>query len=760
MGKSVSRYFASLQQKPPAVSGIVTNVALDADTGQQRYMTAQVGSSTIRVPLDVTAPTLGNGDHVRLEQYGSPAAADYRLAGVSAGARPASGAYTVLNQQDLGGQTYQGGDTIFGALSGGNVWIEYATGNLYHRIGNQVYGIDFADGSTLIGHAAKVGSTWTPDGPNVYTTATQLALRNGTTAAITLGTDGVVQATTRVVAGTGNNVGVLDGADATYRLYAGHATPASAPFRVTQAGVLTATNASITGTIDANAGTIGSLTVDGTLTIGTGGSVKSANYAAGLAGWQVDNSGSAEFNNVRVRGAIQSAVLTYGSINAVGGSLLTLDGDILAADMTAADDSLLVTAWYTGFPTNAILRLKNGTQDEWLRVVSRTDNTYTVTRDLAGIYASGANPAWKKGSAVISYGLATTTAGGLLQTATLTGAPYLSVFVNGATPWAGTIEQVRLGNLGSGHWGLQSGDGSVVVDQYGVNVGDGLAVLDADGITAVAGQIGGWYLTNAAGVYTLQNDAAAPTVVMSANGYAGTPYLAFGATPPASPVIGTGVFINRYGVFGIQSNKPNFVLANQALSSGWWNGETFAAGSVLFGDNSAGQANMLRDAADGRVKFRSGQTVKSYIDTDGTLITMAGGNNLFGYVAGLVSSLPNSIAAGSYVLLNYQLSTSGETHHDKLYRLYVVIGNAGNGMIASHDVFAFSSGGYLLDHGWNETQGKYNYDTYVFTGYYSINTDYSAPGAVSGTWGMRLLIYNRNASALAVRAYLVKVWEG
>jgi len=51
-------------------------------------------------------------------------------------------------------------------------------------------------------------------------------------------TGGKISAATTITAGTGNNVGVLDGADATYRIYAGHATPASAPFRVKQDGTV------------------------------------------------------------------------------------------------------------------------------------------------------------------------------------------------------------------------------------------------------------------------------------------------------------------------------------------------------------------------------------------------------------------------------------------------------------------------------------------------------------------------------------------
>ena len=50
-----------------------------------------------------------------------------------------------------------------------------------------------------------------------------------------------ISAATTITAGTGNNVGVLDGSSNTgnYRIYAGHATPGSAPFRVNQAGVVT-----------------------------------------------------------------------------------------------------------------------------------------------------------------------------------------------------------------------------------------------------------------------------------------------------------------------------------------------------------------------------------------------------------------------------------------------------------------------------------------------------------------------------------------
>lgn len=64
-----------------------------------------------------------------------------------------------------------------------------------------------------------------------------------------------IASNTKIIAGGGNASVVMDGADATWRLYAGHATGGSAPFRVNKDGALFATNANITGHVVANSGT-------------------------------------------------------------------------------------------------------------------------------------------------------------------------------------------------------------------------------------------------------------------------------------------------------------------------------------------------------------------------------------------------------------------------------------------------------------------------------------------------------------------------
>lgn len=92
-----------------------------------------------------------------------------------------------------------------------------------------------------------------------------------------------ISASAKIVAGTGNNVGVLDGAHATYRIYAGHATAASAPFRVTQTGSMTATSGAIGGwTLGSTTLTATNVTIDsGNQKIKVGGA---SSYAEMISG--------------------------------------------------------------------------------------------------------------------------------------------------------------------------------------------------------------------------------------------------------------------------------------------------------------------------------------------------------------------------------------------------------------------------------------------------------------------------------------------
>ena len=84
-----------------------------------------------------------------------------------------------------------------------------------------------------------------------------------------------ISSATTITAGNGNTSATLNGVDATWRLYAGHATPASAPFRVDKAGKVYATNADIKGKVTATSGTFTGTITGATITGATinGGSI-------------------------------------------------------------------------------------------------------------------------------------------------------------------------------------------------------------------------------------------------------------------------------------------------------------------------------------------------------------------------------------------------------------------------------------------------------------------------------------------------------
>ncbi len=112
---------------------------------------------------------------------------------------------------------------------------------------------------------------------------------------------------------TGISSAVTGGDD--IRFWAGHTTMASAPFRVTEAGALTATSATITGAITASSGSF-----TGGITIGTGGSLSSGQtaYDTGTGFWLEYNAGTPRFS---LGNAAANKVLWDGTNVTVAGSI-------------------------------------------------------------------------------------------------------------------------------------------------------------------------------------------------------------------------------------------------------------------------------------------------------------------------------------------------------------------------------------------------------------------------------------------------------
>jgi len=234
-----------------------------------------------------------------------------------------------------------------------------------------------------------------------------------------------------------------------------------------------------TGQMIAHAGRIGGWYI-GTTTLSSTNLVfdsynellQSSDFVSGAlgTGWRIGQD-VAEFQNIRVRGALTNSVFQKNTISSVGGNLLVSDSDILKADMTAADSCTMTALGLTSFATNDILRIKDGTNDEWFTITGSTSAlAYTVTRDQKGDYAVNTNPIWKQGTAVVNFGV--NGEGLIYMTASETNSPYLDVVTHSGTPWTTLTTRLRLGNL-NGFLGYVS-------DNYGIAIGETTKYLKYD----------------------------------------------------------------------------------------------------------------------------------------------------------------------------------------------------------------------------------------------------------------------------------------
>jgi len=285
-----------------------------------------------------------------------------------------------------------------------------------------------------------------------------------------------------ITIGSGENVFKAD----SQGIYLGSATFANAPFSVSMAGALKSESGEIGGwTIGATTLSTTNLTIDS-----ANEKIESDNYLAGSSGFTI-GSDLIEAQNIISRGTIRGSTFTYDMISAVGGQLMVSDADSLASDMTALDASTLTTKGDTTFAVNDMLVMRavatSGIQEEWLRVTAvGSAPTYTVTRDLAGVFSANANPVWKAGTPVVkqgsSDGSSTYSGGWLRLLGEGTNSPHYSVFGRTGVAYNGSTELVRMGNL--------NGIGGETTDVYGFFAGDSTSYFKWNGSSLTATNMG------------------------------------------------------------------------------------------------------------------------------------------------------------------------------------------------------------------------------------------------------------------------------
>ena len=170
-----------------------------------------------------------------------------------------------------------------------------------------------------------------PDG-SVIMQGTITAEAGGTIGGFTVGADNltatnfVLNTTNKsLTLGTGNSIFI---ADADTGIQLGNATFGSAPFSVTNAGVLKAESGTIGGF------TLGGSTITGgNLVLDADGTIRSANFTENLAGsgfkLTANDGGFLEVENARIRGTLKTAVFEKESVNAVGGQLYIANSTVL-----------------------------------------------------------------------------------------------------------------------------------------------------------------------------------------------------------------------------------------------------------------------------------------------------------------------------------------------------------------------------------------------------------------------------------------------
>ena len=187
----------------------------------------------------------------------------------------------------------------------------------------------------------------------------------------------------KISLGTGNTIFI---ADADEGIQLGDATFADAPFSVTTAGVLKATSGTIGGfTLSSDRITSNNLIMD------SDGILETADFAAGVKGWRISSvgNGEAEFENVKIRGTLATAVFEKETVNAVGGQLYVANSTALTGSgQISASNATMSVVNVGGFVQGEVLSLKKvsdtGFSTEYVLVNSASRDDNTSTTNFAG----------------------------------------------------------------------------------------------------------------------------------------------------------------------------------------------------------------------------------------------------------------------------------------------------------------------------------------------------------------------------------------
>ena len=259
----------------------------------------------------------------------------------------------------------------------------------------------------------------------------------------------------------------------------------SSNFQVSSTGEMTASAGLIGGW------NIGDTTLSGTnLILNSAGRIETGDYASGIRGWRIDESGEAEFENAHIRGTLSTVTFEKQSINAVGGQLWIANSSAISGSAVGISETTMSVVNASGFTADEYLLTKKvtptGFSQEIMTVISASiDNVDTgAGRIMVTRGTSGSAAAYDEGQVLVSTGRLNTGYIKLNANPSDESTPYIDIVERTGSAYPDFELKARLGDLS----GLSAG-------LVGANPGYGLFsqnVFLTGTITANAGNIGGF----------------------------------------------------------------------------------------------------------------------------------------------------------------------------------------------------------------------------------------------------------------------------
>jgi len=129
----------------------------------------------------------------------------------------------------------------------------------------------------------------------------------------------------------------------------------------------------------------------GNLILDSAGTIQTSDFAGGVKGWRISstNNGEAEFENVRIRGTLSTAVFEKETVNAVGGQLYIANSTAITGSTTlAAAAATMSVVNVSGFAADEILSAKKisatGFGTEYMLVQSASRDLPSSDTNFAG----------------------------------------------------------------------------------------------------------------------------------------------------------------------------------------------------------------------------------------------------------------------------------------------------------------------------------------------------------------------------------------